>query len=214
MEPEAPTRRSAAVGRLLPLVAMRDEVKQRHGSDAAYITLSMELVCVMEREDGSALTHQTLGEMGFSTHHAWNLSAHHLLRTQPYDDVVEFRVRNASFVFGDDCPRGYQVQAPAGTAASWLGHPRAFQMLERHFHSVLTPLRNLYYVTRDFRELFVFDAPFDEVAEIANGAPVLSYSLGFPLLITPQPTPASKEARVTVPPRRKASAPVGAPSGS
>ena len=187
------------VARLTPLIAPRKHVlfrdpapgaHTRYGPNAAFISLSTALVCLMEFEDGTILTHQDVGKLGMSVHHVWNLVAQNVLRTQPSTDMVEFRVRNASFSIGDDCPRGYEVRAPAGHAAAWLAHPRTFALLHRHFSSVLPPVHELLYATRDNRELFVFDSTIEAVARVLPTATIIRHSLGFPLAIKLQRTTA------------------------
>lgn len=148
-------------------------------SKPAYISLSRDHVALFKASDGRFLTPIDLGRMELSTRQAWDAAAGTLLCTQT--DKIEFTVRNASFALGDDAPRGLEVHGGEHPPAAWLAHPRTFQVLHSHFTDVLTPAAPLVFVTRDHKELFVFDAEPADVRACAPAATVFTYSFGFPV---------------------------------
>ncbi|WP_291313044.1 hypothetical protein [Corynebacterium sp. UBA2622] len=167
----------------LPRLALRRDVAgggRGFASSAAFIALSPALVCVLDSPTASAATHQEIGAAGFTVHQAWNRAAEVLLEAASASAGAEFWVRGAQSVLGDAAPPGLQVR---GDAARWLAHPRLFSVLHSHFSEVLRPERGLTYLTRDCRELFVFDAPAGALARVAGSPSVMRYSLGFPLLL-------------------------------
>ncbi len=134
-------------------------------------------MAVLERDDGTVVSHQELGAAGLSAHHAWHAAARLLV-----PESVEFWVRPASALWGATAPNGLEV---AGEAARWLAHPMLFAALDNHFHQQLRPQGELCYLTQNWRELFVFAADAAEVAaaiDLPVGACLVRYSLGFPLL--------------------------------
>lgn len=152
-------------------------------TSTAFVSLSPDLVCVFDSPTSTGLTHQEVGAAGVSAHQLWNAAAEQLVSRAQREDGVEFLVRCPSAAL--DCetlPRGFEVDGHDSPAAWWLSHPRPFTLLHRHFEAVLRPETGLVYATRDWRELFVFDADADEVARHLHGANVLAYSVGFPLL--------------------------------
>lgn len=153
-----------------------------YSTSTAFINLSPGLVCVFAGADGLALTHQQVGEAAPSARQLWNESADRLTRRALVDTGVEFLVRCPSAALGHSPLRGYEVDGHGAPAASWLAHPKTFTVLHRHFESVLKPRNELMYVTRNDRDLFVFDAPIAEVRAIVPRASVLTYSVGFPLM--------------------------------
>lgn len=145
----------------------------------AYISLSRDHVALLKTLDGRLLTPIDLGQMELSTQQAWNTAADTLLQTQT--GRVEFTVRNASFALGEKAPRGLEVQGGTHPPAAWLAHPRTFNVLHTHFTDVLSPRKNLVFVTRDHRELFVLDSEPHTARELFPRAAVFTYSLGFPV---------------------------------
>ncbi|GAB3080972.1 hypothetical protein [Corynebacterium aquatimens] len=190
--------RDEELAAVVPVMARREAVVKHAGgrngvpytADVAFISLSRDLVSVIGRRDGSILNHQEVGRTGLSTHHLWNHAAVNLLQTQKTASVAEFMVRNASFEFGPESPRGFEVRAPQGPAASWMAHPKTFQLLHNHFTTVLEPKKELFYVTRDYCELFVFDAHPLEIAPLNCPTDPLEYSYGFPLTVALARVPA------------------------
>ena len=163
--------------------ATRARIAAGFSTSTAFISLSPGLMCVFDSPDSTGLTHQEVGAAGVSAHQLWNVSAEQLISRAQRDDGVEFLVRCPSVALDcDELPRGFEVDGHDSPAAWWLSHPRPFTLLHRHFEAVLRPETGLVYATRDWRELFVFDADADEVAQHLPGANVLAYSVGFPLL--------------------------------
>lgn len=163
--------------------ATRARIAAGFSTSTAFISLSPGLICVFDSPDSTGLTHQEVGAAGVSAHQLWNVSAEQLIYRAQRDDGVEFLVRCPSVALDcDELPRGFEVDGHDSPAAWWLSHPRPFTLLHRHFEAVLRPETGLVYATRDWRELFVFDADADEVAQHLPGANVLAYSVGFPLL--------------------------------
>lgn len=165
---------------LTPQLAMRE----RHAS-AAFISLSPGLVCQFTAPTGATVTHQQVGALGLTAHQAWDLVARSLLATAQRGDGVEFWVRPAATrlpELADTGLAGYEVRGAAAPPAAWLAHPTTFSTLQRHFAHVFGTDGELTYYTRDKRELFVFDAPADDVAAVLGAEGVVEYSLGFPLL--------------------------------
>lgn len=181
---------------LLPRLARREDITAS-GSKAwitpgfsastAFISLSPGLVCVFDGvgADGHAegLTHQQIGSLGLTAHQAWNAAADTLRATAVAANGVEFWSRPASVALGDGAPHGIEVRGGVHTAAAWLSHPKTFEVIHRHFRTVLAPESELSYYSRDQRELFIFDAHRDVVAQRLGTAPLMRYSLGFPLLL-------------------------------
>lgn len=145
----------------------------------AYISLSRDHVAVLRSPTGRLLTPLDLGHMELSTRQAWDTAADTLLRTQ--ERRVEFTVRNATFALGDKAPRGLEVRGGKHPSSAWLAHPRTFKVLHSHFTEVLTPKKELVFVTRDHRELIVLDEDATTVKELFPRAAVFRYSLGFPV---------------------------------
>lgn len=166
--------------RLRPRLARRDAVSD----SAAFISLSPGLVCVLDIPGRRELTHQEIGAMGMTPQSAWNAAAAGLVASARKEKGVEFLARPAYVTLGPDAPRGYEVRGKGTTTAAWLAHPRAFSTLRTHFTSVIEPVGELVYFTRDCRELFVFDAAEEEVAAALGANGGVRYSLGFPLLLT------------------------------
>lgn len=163
--------------------ATRARIAAGFSTSTAFISLSPGLVCVFDSPTSTGLTHQEVGAAGVSAHQLWNAAAEQLISRAQRDDGVEFLVRCPSVALDcDELPRGFEVDGHDSPAAWWLSHPRPFTLLHRHFEAVLRPETGLVYATRDWRELFVFDADADEVARQLPGANVLAYSVGFPLL--------------------------------
>lgn len=153
------------------------------GSSTAYINLSPGLVCVFDSGGFQGLTHQGIGAAGMTAHQAWNAAAAQLEPRAYCAAGVEFMVRSPAVALGiEGHPPGFEVDGHGCPAASWLAHPRTFTLLHRHFEAVMHPEHNLVYATRDDKELFVFDAPADAVAQLLRNAAVMTYSVGFPLL--------------------------------
>lgn len=157
------------------------------GASTAFISLSPGLVCVFDAPGRAGLTHQDIGAMGMSTHQAWNAAAETLVGTATHGSCLELWVRDAAISLGEGAPRGLEIRGGTAPAASWLAHPRTFGALQTHCAGVfesrwrVTP-RELTYLSRDQRELFVFAAPAHEVAQAVGSPGVVRYSLGFPLL--------------------------------
>lgn len=186
---------------IVPRLARRNDVA--HGSRAwitpgfssstAFISLSPGLVCVFDGAEGAegiegeGLTHQQIGKLGFTAHQAWNAAATALRATALTDMGVEFWARPASVALGHVCPDGLEVRGGAHTAAAWLAHPRTFATIHDHFLSVLDPVGELTFMTRDQRELFVFDAPVGDLAAAFGFGNLLRYSVGFPLMMRRDP---------------------------
>lgn len=163
--------------------ATRARIAAGFSTSTAFISLSPGLVCVFDSPTSTGLTHQEVGAAGVSAHQLWNAAAEQLISRAQRDDGAEFLVRCPSVALDcDELPRGFEVDGHDSPAAWWLSHPRPFTLLHRHFEAVLRPETGLVYATRDWRELFVFDADADEVARHLPGANVLAYSVGFPLL--------------------------------
>ncbi|MGV0373242.1 hypothetical protein ACUY2A_07640 [Corynebacterium pilbarense] len=163
--------------------ATRARIAAGFSTSTAFISLSPGLMCVFDSPGSTGLTHQEVGAAGVSVHQLWNVAAEQLISHAQRDDGVEFLVRCPSVALDcDELPRGFEVDGHDSPAAWWLSHPRPFTLLHRHFEAVLRPETGLVYATRDWRELFVFDADADEVAGRLPGANVLVYSVGFPLL--------------------------------
>ncbi len=160
---------------------------QRFGSSTAFVSLSPGLVCVLSA-GGRVLTHQDVGGLGLTAHQAWNAAAHSVASRTLGPAGMEIWVRSAAAGLGSQAPRGYEVRATAQPPAHWLSHPRLFTLLHRHFTEVLTPSGDLTYLSRDCRELYVFDASPSCVHERVSPSGVIRYSLGFPLL-----TPSGQE---------------------
>lgn len=182
--------------RLLPRLARREDITGS-GSKAwitpgfsastAFISLSPGLVCVFDgvATDGhsAGLTHQQIGTLGLTAHQAWNAAADTLRATAVAGGGVEFWSRPASVALGDDAPHGIEIRGGVHTAAAWLAHPKTFEIIHRHFVTVLAPESELSYFSRDQRELFIFDAHRDDIAQCLGSVPLMRYSLGFPLLL-------------------------------
>ncbi|WJY68369.1 hypothetical protein [Corynebacterium auris] len=173
----------------------------------ASITLSPGLACVLAPADdpsGPPATHQQIGAAGLTVHQAWNAAAAHLRRAAGAGggDTLEFWVRDARVALGAAAPPGLEVR---GEAAPWCAHPQLFAPLHSHFTEVLRPARGLLYVSRDCRDLFVFDAADADVGRlqglpgVPRAAVFARYSLGFPLAIAPGAAPPEKpgKARLT-----------------
>lgn len=147
----------------------------------AYVNLSRDLVAVFVDREGRLLNQIDLGQLGLSVREAWDRAAFTLLHSQKDFDRVEFLVRNASFALGPHAPRGYELASFTVPPAAWLAHPTTFQLLHRHFLTVLRPREGLVYVSTAQRDLFVLDTTVENVVELAPAATVMTYSLGFPL---------------------------------
>lgn len=143
------------------------------------INLSRDHAAVLLDSSGNSLDHVELGRRGLTMRQAWDSAALQLLRAQRDPYTVHFDVRNSSFSLGPKSPRGFEVKGDP--AASWLAHPKAFQMLHRHFMHVLKPEHAITYLTRDHRELFVLDCTPEQAATTLPYATVFTYSLGFPI---------------------------------
>lgn len=175
-----------------PQLAPRAELSARSrpwagggfGASAAFVTLTPELACALIDGDGHAVTHQEIGARGLSVQQAWNAAARGVLEAQPASGTVEFWVRDASAVLRSEVPRGFQVRGQGSAPAAWLAHPRLFAVVHAHFTQVLKPRCGLTYVTRDLRELFVFDSVPSAFARRFGSAWVLEYSVGFPLVVS------------------------------
>lgn len=158
-------------------------------SSTAYIHLSQGLVCVFDADppnaDAQGLTHQQVGAAGMSVHQVWNAAADQLAKRAHRPHGIEFMVRCPTAQLGADrpLPRGYEVDGHGVPAAAWLAHPKTFTVLHRHFESVMEPTCGLVYASRDLKELFVFDASVEQVAAACGARAVLTYSVGFPLLL-------------------------------
>lgn len=164
---------------LTPQLAARE----RHSS-AAFISLSPGLVCQFTAPSGATATHQQVGALGLTAHQAWDLAARSLLATAQHGDGIEFWVRPAATRLPEldgNGLAGYEVRGDTAPPAAWLAHPTTFSTLHQHFAHIFGTDGELAYYTRDKRELFVFDAPADEVAAVVGAEGVLEYSLGFPL---------------------------------
>lgn len=151
-------------------------------TSTAYISLSPALACVLVDASGNALSHQRIGEIGCSVNEAWNRAADNVLGAALRDGEVEFWVRGARAVLGARAPRGFELKCDALPPASWLAHPKLFSVLDNHFTQLLRPRFGLTYVTRDFRDLFVFDTLAREFAAAYTQSHVVRYSVGFPVL--------------------------------
>lgn len=179
---------------LTPRLARRGDLGPRSwltpgfGASTAYINLSPGLVCVFDTPHSAGLTHQEVGCTGLSVHQAWNAAADELVPRAVTDSGVEFLVRDPTIALGpSELPPGYEVDGHGAPAAAWLAHPKTFTVLHRHFESVMAPQHGLVYATRDDKELFVFDAPVEDVRAHLGTAAVMTYSVGFPLLLPGQP---------------------------
>lgn len=186
--------------RITPRLARRDGVAPASsrawitpgfGASTAFISLSPGLVCVFDAPGRAGLTHQDIGALGMSTHQAWNAAAGTLLNTATSGNCLQVWVRDAAVALGEGAPRGVEIRGGAVPAASWLAHPRTFNALQAHCTGVFeaqgrSPQRELTYLSRDQRELFVFAAPAHDVAQALGPAGVVRYSLGFPLLYAPR----------------------------
>lgn len=157
----------------------RGWASQGSSTSPAYISLSRDHVALFKDHTGRLLSPIDLGRMELSTKQAWELAAETLLGTQ--GGRVEFTVRNASFALGRDAPRGLEVGGGAHPPAAWLAHPKTFEMLHAHFAHILSPDRDLVFLTRDHQELFVLDAYLPEIRAAYPDAAVLAYSFGFPV---------------------------------
>ncbi|MCT1694390.1 hypothetical protein [Corynebacterium sanguinis] len=151
-------------------------------ASTAYITLSPELVCVLADHTGRPSSHQRIGAMGRSVTGAWNAAARGVINEAVSDGQVELWVRDATAAFGADVPRGLQLRDDRMIPTTWLTHPKLFTVLDSHFTQVLRPRFGLTYLTRDYRELFVFDALPSSFARRFASACVMRYSVGFPLV--------------------------------
>ena len=156
-------------------------------ASTAFISLSPGLVCVFDRiaaaGHGEALTHQQIGSLGLTAHQAWNAAAETLRATAVTEGDVEFWSRPATVALGDGAPPGVEIRGGTHTAAAWLAHPRTFEVIHRHFSTVLAPTGELSYFSRDQRELFIFDAHRDDITRALGPVALMRYSLGFPLLL-------------------------------
>lgn len=151
-------------------------------ASTAFVTLSPELVCVFADHTGRPASHQRIGEMGRSVTGVWNSAARGVMDEAVRDGQVEIWVRDATLVLGPDVPRGFQLRDDHLVPTTWLTHPKLFTILDSHFTQVLRPRFGLTYVTRDYRELFVFDALASSFARRFTSACVMRYSIGFPLV--------------------------------
>lgn len=151
-------------------------------ASSAYIALSRELSCVLVDTSGLILSHQRIGEMGVSVHEAWNRVANTILDNVLCNGRVEFWVRGAHHLLGPKAPRGYELHSEGLVPAGWLAHPKLFSVINSHFTQVLRPRIGLTYVSRDFRDLFVFDASASAFARSYTRVHVMRYSVGFPVL--------------------------------
>lgn len=181
---------------LYPRLARREEITAG-GSKAwitpgfsastAFISLSPGLVCVFDgvapQSDEQGLTHQEIGSLGLTAHQAWNAAAETLRATAVTTSSIEFWSRPAAVKLGAAAPHGVEVRGGVHTAAAWLAHPRTFEVIHTHFSTVMAPSSELSYYSRDQRELFIFDAHRDDIAQALGPVPLMRYSLGFPLLL-------------------------------
>ncbi|QPK82654.1 hypothetical protein G7Y29_07120 [Corynebacterium qintianiae] len=152
------------------------------GSSTAYITLSPQLACVLVDGQGCPASHQRIGAAGRSVHEAWNTAARTVVAEAVSDGRAEFWVRDARHVLGVDAPRGLQLREDGIAPAAWLSHPQLFSIVHSHFSHVMRPRHELGYVTRDFRELFVFDASARSLARRFPSGCAMRYSVGFPVV--------------------------------
>lgn len=146
------------------------------------VTLSRDMVAVIRSEADALLTPLELGLTGLSAQQAWDSAAYTLLRSQLDSTRSEFLVRDASVALGGRVPRGVEVSGNGFPAAAWIAHPKTFHVLHTHFSTVLGPKHGLVYLSRDSKELFVFDSTPAAAQDVFPQAAVMSYSLGFPLL--------------------------------
>lgn len=166
-----------------PAASPRSWLTPGFGASAAFINLSPGLVCAFDGPTGEAVTHQELGAAGMTAHQAWNAVAEDLAPRAFRDTGVEFMVRPPSVALGTaHLPRGFEVGGHDCHPASWLAHPKTFTILHRHFESVLQPAHELVYVTRDGKDLFVFDGDVDAQLPLPANSSAVTYSVGFPLL--------------------------------
>ena len=174
---------------ILPRLARRCEVTSSSsrawltpgfGASTAYISLAPGLVCVFDSDSVQGLTHQFIGAMGLTVHQAWN-SAARTLSTDLLEGRVTLDYELAEDSLGSVVPNGVRVRSSAGYAASWLAHPQLFSTLYSHVDRVLLPHHELLFYSRDQQELYVFDAPLDDVLRLAKPEHVMRYSVGFPL---------------------------------
>ena len=173
-----------------PLLLHRDDLAGGAGmwtspqfsTSSACVALSRELSCVLVDTSGQVLSHQRIGEMGVSVHEAWNRVANRMLDTVVCNGRVEFWVRCAHHLLGPDAPRGYELRSEGLVPAGWLGHPKLFSLLHSHFTQLLRPRFGLTYASRDFRDLFIFDASASAFARAYSRVHVMRYSVGFPIL--------------------------------
>lgn len=174
---------------ILPRLARRCEVTSSSsrawltpgfGASTAYISLAPGLVCVFDSDSVQGLTHQFIGAMGLTVHQAWN-SAARTLSTDLLEGRVTLDYELAEDSLGSVVPKGVRVRSSAGYAASWLAHPQLFSTLYSHVDRVLLPHHELLFYSRDQQELYVFDAPLDDVLRLAKPEHVMRYSVGFPL---------------------------------
>lgn len=153
------------------------------GASTAYINLSPGLVSVFSGSEEDPVSHQTLGLAGLTAHQAWNAAAAELAPRASCGGHVEFHVRCPTVTLKErELPRGFEVDGHGAPAAAWLAHPRTFTLLHNHFLAVMDPQEELAYMTRDDRDLYVFDARPMSLARIFPRAAVMTYSVGFPLL--------------------------------
>lgn len=157
--------------------------KPSFSSSTAYVALSPQLAAVMVDADGREASHQSIGARGHSVHAAWNIAADNVLAGATRDGRTEFWVRDAAAELGGGLPPGYQLREDDVAPAAWLAHPRLFSAAHAHFTAIIRPRQELIYLTRDFRELFVFDAPAPVFARRFPSACVLRYSVGFPVVV-------------------------------
>ncbi|OIR42576.1 hypothetical protein BJP08_04555 [Corynebacterium sp. NML140438] len=137
-------------------------------------------MCVFDSDSVQGLTHQFIGAMGLTVHQAWN-SAARTLSTDLLEGRVTLDYELAEDSLGSVVPNGVRVRSSAGYAASWLAHPQLFSTLYSHADRVLLPHNELLFYSRDQQELYVFDAPLDDVLRLAKPEHVMRYSVGFPL---------------------------------
>lgn len=153
------------------------------GASTAFINLSPGLMSVFDAPGHEGLSLQSLGAAGLTAQQAWNAAAAGLAPRATRPGGIEFSVRCPTVALSvSGLPPGFEVEGHGVPAAAWLAHPRTFTLLNNHFRAVMQPRTGLTYLSRDDRELFVFDAYPETLLTHFPRAAVMTYSIGFPLL--------------------------------